>query len=58
MALKLFKLQDSLMIDPFIIKLTQLEKTRSMNKFSIMLENLMIKVNFENKSRCFFAPFA
>ena len=48
MPLKLFEFLDQFMIGTFLIKLTQFEKTGSIGKLFISLENLKIKFHFQN----------
>ena len=48
MLLKLFEFQGPFMIGAFLNKLTQFEKTGSIGKFSIPLENLVIKFHIRN----------
>ena len=48
MALKIFELQEQCIIDTFLIKLTQFEKTGKLEKKFIPLENLKIETHFRN----------
>ena len=45
----LFEFQEQFMIGPFLIKLAQFEKTRSIAIFFIPLGNLNIKTHFRNE---------
>ena len=49
MPLKLFEVHEQLMIDTFLIKSIQLEKTESIGKFLIPLGNLKIKFHSLNE---------
>ena len=48
MALKLFEFVEKFMMNTSMIKLTQFEKTGSMGKTFISLENLTINFHFRN----------
>ena len=48
MVLKLFEIQEQLMTDSFLIKLTHFRKTGSINKIFVSLVNLIIKLNVRN----------
>ena len=51
MALNIFSFQEKIMVDNFLIKLTQLEKTGSIGKYIIQLRNLKLKrKHFQKKS--------
>ena len=49
MALKLFEFEEQFMMDTFLLKLTQLEKTESLRITFISLGNLIINFHFRNK---------
>ena len=49
MPLKLFEFHGQFMIDHYVIKLTQFEKTGSIDKFLLQLGNLIIKFHCRNK---------
>ena len=58
MTSKLFEFQEQFMVDTFLLKLTQFEKTGSMDKTFISLGNLIINLHFRNKkSITFFVSF-
>ena len=58
MALKLFEFVEKLMMDTFLLKLTQFEKTGSIRTTFISLGNLIIYFHFRNqKSITFFVTF-
>ena len=46
MALNVFEFLEQFMIDTFLMTLTQIEKTGSIRKDCISLENLIIKTHF------------
>ena len=48
MALKLFEFEEQFMMDTFLLKLTQFEKTGSIGKIFISLENLIINFHFRS----------
>ena len=48
MALKLFEFVEQLMMDTFLLKLTQFEKNGLIGKTFISLENLIINFHFPN----------
>ena len=48
MALKLFEVAEQFMMDTFMLKLTQFEKTGSIGKTFISLGNLIINFHFRN----------
>ena len=50
MHLKLFELLEQFMVDTFLIKLTQFEKTGSTSKSLIPLGNLKVKFSFRNQN--------
>ena len=55
MALKLFEFVKKFMMDTFLLKLTQIEKTGSVGKIFISLGNLIINSIFEIRSRSRYA---
>ena len=56
MALKIFIFQEKIMIDNFLINLTQLEKSGLIGRFLILLANLILKCTSETKrQKLFFA---
>ena len=58
MALKLFEFVEQFMMDIFLLKLTQFEKTGSIGKTIISLGNLIIIFHFQNKKSVkFFVTF-
>ena len=48
MVLKLFKFLEPFLIDTFLLKVTQFEKTGSISKLFISLGDLIIKFHFSN----------
>ena len=48
MALKLFEFVDQFIMDNFLLKLTQFEKTGSKGKIFISLGNLIINFHLQN----------
>ena len=57
-ALKLFKFVKQFMMDTFLLKLTQFEKTGSIRKTFISLGNLIINFHFRNQKQItLFVPF-
>ena len=58
MALKLFELVEQLMMDTFLLKLTQFEKTGLIRKTFTTLVNVIINFHFRNQnSITFFMAF-
>ena len=58
MALKVFEFVEQFMMDTFLLKITQFEKTGSIVKTFISLGNLIINFHFRNKkSITFFVTF-
>ena len=55
MAYKLFEFEEQLMMDTSLLKLTLFEKTGSIGKTLISLENLIIISFFETRSRSRFS---
>ena len=59
MASKLFEIVEQFMMDTFLLKLPQFEKTGSIRKIFISLGNLLINFHFQNwKLIAFFVTFA
>ena len=48
MALKLLEFVEQVMMDTFLLKLTQIEKTGSKGKTSISLGKLIVNIHFQN----------
>ena len=58
MALKLFEIMEQLMMDTFLLEITQFEKAGSNSKTLNSLGNLIINFHFRNyKSNTFFVAF-
>ena len=54
MPLKLVEFREQFMAGAFLIKLTEFEKTGSIDKIFISLGNLIIKFRFQNKNLIIF----
>ena len=52
MALKIFEFVEQLMMDTFMLKLTQFEKSGSLDKTFNSMGNLIINFPFRNNNNC------